>query len=293
MELELAGQAAARAPGARGRAARRQQARCARRARARDEQSRSRAGRARRRVSRGPVLPPERVSAAHRRRCASDRGDIGARRSASLRHALAHAARRCRLRRWLDSWPMRGPATCASSRTSCSARCCFADGAAAHRARAPRARPTARGSLPHADRARPGSRASSGKRRRAASSRRSKRIGGVRRQAAEQLGISDRTLRYKLSKMRARRHSGARRSRRDRGGARDERRGDDAAARRRCSGSRRPRSRGRPRPRASRAGFAELLKSSIDAVNEAQSVGHRHGRRARARRQVRRRCPRS
>ena len=48
MDLSLAGQAAARAAGARGRAARRQQARSARRARARDEQPRSRASRARR-----------------------------------------------------------------------------------------------------------------------------------------------------------------------------------------------------------------------------------------------------
>ena len=46
-------------------------------------------------------------------------------------------------------------------------------------------------------------RAGFGKRKRAASSRRSKPHRGMRRQAAEQLGISDRTLRYKLSKMRA------------------------------------------------------------------------------------------
>ncbi len=72
----------------------------------------------------------------------------------------------------------------------------------AHRARSTSCSSAAR-LVAGADRGGAGSPASSGKKRRAESSPRSKRHGGVRRQAAEQLGISDRTLRYKLSKMRA------------------------------------------------------------------------------------------
>ena len=201
----LASQAPARAAGARGRAARGEQARGARRARARHEQSRSRADRARRRVPRGSLLPPERLSAAH---CAAARAPRrhrradGALRRSPFARAAGRVAGRARAAQGVLVARQR-----ARARERRAARAVARRRRAEHRARAPRAR---RQPLRAIDASTPSTPSTPAGLAGELWEEETRRIvaaletyGGVRRQAAEQLGISDRTLRYKLSKIRA------------------------------------------------------------------------------------------
>ena len=129
-----AGQAAARHPGARDRPRRRHHAGEGRHPHARHLQPRPAGGGARGHVPRRPALPPQRREPAACRRCASGRRDIAALaehfveeiRRGQRRVAIAASRRRSRdaLRR-----ATAGAATCASSRTPCTARCCWRSGA--------------------------------------------------------------------------------------------------------------------------------------------------------------------
>ena len=112
-----AGEAAARAPGARGRARRRPQGHRARRARARDDEPRLwRTQVARRALPRGPVLSPERAAHPHPAAARAARRHPAARAATpgrSLRRPPARArCSRPRPRRACS--PITGPATCAS-----------------------------------------------------------------------------------------------------------------------------------------------------------------------------------
>ncbi len=128
LPLDIAGQAAARAAGRRDRSDRREAARARRCPADLGDQSKSdRTGQARA-VSRGSVLPAQRLSDRHSAAALAPRGHSRSRaallpRASPPRKAATFAAsppRRCRCCRATT-----GPAMCASSKTPCSARLCW------------------------------------------------------------------------------------------------------------------------------------------------------------------------